>query len=173
MRRCVKIVPSLVAASLAVIIPAPPASAALCARWDPPAKVLVGRSASLSFRTYVPVSTTGGDYTLEPQAFPDYPFQVRASSPDGTTSRINMSPDSDDGQVWVGSLIPDRQGRWTLSITNLQGSDRVCYKDAVLTVEQRASSRAPTYAAIGLAAILAGLAGFALVRRRRLGLRSD
>lgn len=166
MLRTVKVVPSLVAVFLSVIVLARPASSALCARWELPQAVVVGTTASISFRTYVPVSTNGEDYTLEPHAFPDYPFRVRASAPDGTTSRINMSTDPGDDQVWVGSLTPDRPGRWTLSITNLQGGDAVCYKDATLAVEQEAGMP-PVYVGVGLVGILLGLAGFILARRRR------
>jgi len=165
MRRSFLVKAALGATCLAVLSQAIPATAALCAKWDPPPKGVTGVPASITFRTYIPIPSTGDAYTLEPHAFPDYPFRVRASSPDGAVSEIDMSPDPDAGQVWMGSLTPDRQGRWTLTITNLQDSDAACYTDAVLTVDQ-ASSDVPTYAAIGLVAILVGLAGLTLVRRR-------
>lgn len=166
--RSVLFIAAFGAVCLATLVSAPSASAALCARWDPPSRGSVGTPSTLSFRTYLPISTVGDDYTLEPRAFLDYPFRVRSASPDGTVSTINMSPDAGNGQVWVGTLTPDQQGPWTLSITNLQGSDGSCYQDAVLDVEQGVRSQAPPYVAIGLVvAICAGLASLAWIRRHR------
>ena len=177
MRRRIEMLPSLLLAFLSVIVLARSATAALCARWDPPAPGAVGSPVSISFRTYVPVTTSGDDYVLEPHAIPDYPFRVQALSPDGTASKVRMSPDSDGDRVWKGSFTPDRRGRWTLIITNIQGSDTACYTNAVLTVDGEAGGRAPTYAAIGLVVILGGITGFAWLRRRasatRQAKRSD
>jgi hypothetical protein len=98
-RRRNELMPSLLLASLSAVVLAHPATAALCATWDPPAPGVVGASASVSFRTSVPVATTGDDYVLEPHAFPDYPFRVRALSPDGAASKVSMSPDSVDDRA--------------------------------------------------------------------------
>ena len=165
-RRRIEVLPSVLLASLSVIVLARPATAALCARWDPPAPGAVGSAASISLRTFVPFTTSGDDYVLEPYAVPDYPFRVQALSPDGTRRKVGMSPDSGDDRVWKGSLIPDRQGRWTLIITNFHGSDTACYTRAVLTVDGEAGGRAPTYAAIGFVVVLGGFACFAWFRRR-------
>jgi hypothetical protein len=165
-RRRNEVMPSLLLASLSAVVLAHPATAALCATWDPPAPGVVGASASVSFRTSVPVATTGDDYVLGPHAFPDYPFRVRALSPDGAASKVSMSPDSVDDRVWRGSLTPDRQGRWTLIITNMQESDTACYTHAVLVVHGEAGDRTPTYVTVGVVMVLGGIAGFTLFRRR-------
>jgi hypothetical protein len=110
------------------------------------------------------------DVTLKPWAVPnDYPFNVRALSPEGQRSTVPVAPSSSDDRVWVGSLTPDREGEWKLTILNLQGADPPCYADEIITVEQTQQERgnpALTYAAIGLV-VVGGLAGVVLLRRRR------
>jgi hypothetical protein len=166
-RRSVRAISSLVVGFVGAIVATSPVSAALCAKWDPPAPVAVGSAASISFRTYVPVSGNGDPYNLKPRAFPDYPFQVQALSPEGGASRIDVAPSPEDDRVWVGNLTPDREGAWTLTIVDLQGADVDCYTDSILSVEQERSSLALTVAALGLVVILGGVAGFWLMSRRR------
>lgn len=168
MRRRTLAVISLAVGSLGVVVvSASPASAALCAKWDPPVQGVVGSVASISFRTYVPISTDGDAYTLEPRAFPDYPFKVHAISPQGATSMIEMAPGAEDDRRWLGDLTPDHEGPWTLTIVNLQGGDALCYGDAILMVERGPRSRTPTFAVLGFFAILGGVAGYSSMRRRR------
>jgi hypothetical protein len=170
-RRRNAVLPSLLLASLSVVVLAHPAAAALCATWDPPAPGVVGAPASVSFRTSVPVATTGDDYVLEPHAFRDYPFRVRVLSPDGAASNVSMSPDSVDDRVWRASLTPDVQGRWTLIITNMQGSDTACYTHAVLVVHGEAGDRTPTYVTVGVVMVLGASPAsrcFGGARRRRV-----
>jgi hypothetical protein len=123
----------------------------------------------VSFRTYAPIAKGRDDVTLKPWAVPDYPFRVRALSPEGQRSTVRVAPSSSDDRVWVGSLTPDQEGAWTLMILNFPGADASCYEDAVLTVEQtqqKQGNPALTYAAIGLL-VIGGFAGFALLRWRR------
>ncbi|MEX0984759.1 MAG: hypothetical protein WD096_06880 [Actinomycetota bacterium] len=162
-----KIIASLVLATASGLVFTAPASAALCARWDPPPQADEGTQVLVSFRTFVPVSTTGDDYTLEPHAFPDYPFRVQAVAPNGTISVIRMYARSDDERVWTGSFTPSQEGAWTLTIANLQGGDAACSIDATLSVEKGSGINAASYVLIALGVIVVGLAGFELVRRRR------
>jgi hypothetical protein len=142
----------------------------MCAKWDPPTGApTVGSPMILSFRTYAPIAKGLEDVTLKPWAFPEYPFRVRALSPEGKRSTVPVAPSSSDDRVWIGSFTPDREGAWTLMILNFPGADASCYADAVLTVEQTQQERgnpALTYAAI-LLVVVGGLAGVVLLRRRR------
>jgi hypothetical protein len=158
---------SLAMSCLAVMLSASPASAALCANWNSPAQGVVGSDASVSFRTFAPFSIHGDTYTLKPHAFPDYPFDIQAISPRGEASRIDMAPSTNDDQVWLGDLTPDQEGAWTLTIVNLQGADAICYRDAVLVVEEGVRSETPTFAVLGLVVILGGVASYLLMRWRR------
>jgi hypothetical protein len=142
----------------------------MCAKWDPPTGVVTLSSpVLLSFRTYAPIAKDPDDITLKPWAFPNYPFKVRAVSPEGQRSTVSVAPSSPDDGVWVGSLTPDREGAWTLTILNLEEADAPCYADAIITVEknrQEQGNRALTYAAIGVV-VVGALAGFTLLRRQR------
>jgi hypothetical protein len=174
MRRTVHLSSALFVAFVAGVAIGTPASAAMCARWDPPDVVALGSPVVVSFRTYALIAKGAGDITLKPWAVPNYAFRVRALSPGGQRSTVPVAPSSSNDRVWVGSLTPDRQGAWTLMILNFPGADASRYEDAVLTVEQtqqEGGNPASTYAAIGLV-VIGGLAGFALLIRRhrsRLG----
>ena len=118
-----------------------PASAALCARWDPPDPAAVGNSSSVSFRTYIPVSTDcGSTYKLEAHPFPDYPFRVRAVSPTGTVVTVAVAPSDEDTSQWLGQFTPDQTGSWTLHIVNLADADAACYSDMPLAVTTQTST---------------------------------
>jgi hypothetical protein len=71
--------------------------------------------------------------------------------------------------VWF--VTPDDVGNWTLTIDNLQGSDAKCYRDAVVAVEEAGTERGnPTLTYGAIAFVTMGvIAGFVLLRRRRLG----
>jgi LPXTG-motif cell wall-anchored protein len=170
LRRSVRPCSVLLVAFLATLAPGRPASAAMCARWDPPtAAPTVGSPLILSFRTYALIAKGPDDVTLKPWAVPNYPFGVQALSPGGERSTVPVAPSSSDDRVWVGSFTPDREGEWTLIILNFPGADASCYEDAVIKVEQNQheqGNQALTFAAIGLV-VIGGLAGFALLRRRR------
>ena len=169
--RCVSRVIGLIAVVFAAgVVVARPASAALCAKWDPPETTAAGTSAIVSFRTHVPISTNGDDYTLEPHAFPDYPFRVQAISPNGTAVDVSMATTGNDVLRWSGEFTADQGGSWTLIILNLQDADAPCYADMLLLVTEEATSRTLEYALVGLVA-LAAIGGFAVLRRRRVRLR--
>ena len=162
-----KVMGSLVLATASGLLLAPPASAALCARWDPPRQVDEGTQALVSFRTFLPISENGDAYRLKPHAFPDYPFRVQAISPRGEPSRIAIAPSADDNRRWLGSLTPNQEGRWTLTIVNMQGGgDEACYTDATLMVKEGARSRLPILAVLGLVVILGCVVSYLLIRRR-------
>lgn len=166
MRRRNAVLPSLLLASLSVVVLAHPAAAALCATWDPPSARSRG---SPRVRLVPHVRSCCDDRRrLRPRAarLPRLPVPGASLSPDGAASNVSMSPDSVDDRVWRGSLTPDVQGRWTLIITNMQGSDTACYTHAVLVVHGEAGDRTPTYVTVGVVMVLGGIAGFTLFRRR-------
>jgi len=145
---------------------ASPASAALCARWNPPEQTSVGNSASISFRTYLPVSTGANSYSLEPHPFPKYHFRVMALSPTGTEVPVAMAPSDEGSLQWLGEFTPDRAGSRTLHIANLSDADAACYEDVSLEVTEGSRGLEWTYLLIGFAAILALAAVAGLLKRR-------
>ncbi len=155
-----------VVAAVGVAVPAP-ASAAVCAQWDPPDTAAVGRPASISFRTYAPLSTDGGDYALDTQPFPDYPFRVQAVSPNRTVVKVEMRPTSTNESRWSGRFTPEQAGSWVLHIVNLEDADAACYADVRLVISAARSSFVATYALIGLVTI-AAIGALAVLRRRRV-----
>jgi hypothetical protein len=83
---------ALLIALFAALAIAPPASAAMCARWDRRTGVVaLGSPVPVSFRTYVPTAKRPDDLTLKPWAFPEYPFRVRALSPEGKRSTVPVA----------------------------------------------------------------------------------
>jgi hypothetical protein len=153
------------------IIVASPASAALCARWDPPEAASRGRSASISFGTYAPVSTGGATYRLEPHPFPDYPFRVLAVSPTGSGVSVDVAPTDSDGSQWSGAFTPDEGGSWTLQIANLADADAACYADIPLDVTEASWGSRLIYAMIGLT-MVALIGGLVILGRRRARVRA-
>ncbi len=154
--RLVRRAAPIIAAVAAVLVigDAGPASAALCARWsDHPGTVSADSAASISFQTFVPVSTRDGRYRLDPFAL-DYPFRVRAISPDGRIEPIRVAPSSENAQTWRGSFVPNQSGTWSLAIENLTGSEAECYEDASLRV---VAAPGPTPASPAVTLGLAGL----------------
>lgn len=165
MRRRNAVLPSLLLALSVVVLAASSGGRAVCHMGPTGAR----SCGSLRVRLVPHVRSCCDDRRrLRPRAarLPRLPFRVRALSPDGAASNVSMSPDSVDDRVWRGSLTPDVQGRWTLIITNMQGSDTACYTHAVLVVHGEAGDRTPTYVTVGVVMVLGGIAGFTLFRRR-------
>jgi hypothetical protein len=152
--------------TFASVIVASPASAALCARWNPPEQTSVGNSVSISFRTYAPVSTGANSYSLEPRPFPKYRFRVMALSPGGTEVPVAMVPSDEGSLQWLGEFIPDRAGSWTLHIANLSDAEAACYEDVSLEVTEGPHGLEWTYLLIGFGAICAIGAGVVVLGRR-------
>jgi len=160
---------SLVLGVLLVIAWPSQSIAAYCAEWAEPPHVEVGETISVSFRTYVPIASGGDRSTLEPRPIADYPFSVRAVAPDGSARSIDVDRSTESDLDWVGSLTPDQDGAWTLTISNFQASDPACYVDATLMVEEASGHRPPTVLAVVLASILGAAGALALVLARRRG----
>jgi len=129
------VIGSLFLAIIVSIATMRPASAALCAGWETRKAATAGSRVSISFRTYVPIPSDGS-YTLEPRAFPSYPFRVQVVSPDGDARRVPVHPDVNRPTVWSGSFSPERPGSWRLQILNLADADAACYSDSVLLVNE-------------------------------------
>jgi hypothetical protein len=154
---------SLAAAVGIVLVGAGVASSALCARWELLPSTPESHRVIVAFRTYLPVSTEDGGYTLEPHSFPSYPFRVLALPPDGAAIEVAVSPER--GDRWVGSFVPATAGSWTLRITNLRGSEARCYRDGLLRVGD--TRQRNLWIGIVAAVAVATSAGLLLARRSR------
>jgi len=89
-----------------------------------------GQLIEVQLRTYVPVPASALDLEVPADhpaptgllsvlfPFPDYPFRVTATGPDGAGHVLMLTPDPADLTLRRGWLRPDDVGRWVMRIEN-------------------------------------------------------
>ena len=164
----------------ALLTLAPPADGAMCIQWRSRTRFEVGATAPVVFETAVPT-----EHGVRPWPFPDYPFSVTATAPDGRVLRISVVPES--RTRWRGDVTLDVPGIWLIASPNFPG-DTPC--GPVLRIVAGEGSAAPplslplerihestlaepgagrsSVALLGSAAVVAGVIATLILRRHTL-----
>ena len=134
-----------------------------------PVQGVVGMPIEVLLRTYAPVNADDLGLPQPSLAYPapsglwnvlypvaEYPFDVAAHGPTGETTKVELFRDLSDASLWRGTVTPDVAGEWTITVSNLPGSEPTRFVVA-------AREPGPDPAQAGLVGLMLGVALGALL----------
>ena len=143
-----------------------------------PAEGVVGRPIEVLVRTFVPIGEGESDLPIPSFAYPapsglwnvlfpvaDYPFDVTASTEDGTAIPLTLARDPSDATLWRGTFTPTTSGLWTISVRNFGTAS----PGASARVPVVPGETVPLAAVIGVVGLAIGLMLGRIVGRRQRG----
>lgn len=143
-----------------------------------PAEGVVDRPAEVLLRTFAPVGEGVAALPVPSLPYPaasglwnvlypidDYPFDVLATSEDGTRIAVLLSRDVSDATVWRGTFTPTESGDWTVVVRNFPTGE----PGASARVSVAGSQDTPPAVVVVLASLLVGVLLGLLLGRARLG----
>lgn len=131
-----------------------------------PPEGVVGRPVEVLLRTFAPVGEGVAALPVPSLPYPaasglwnvlypiaDYPFDVMATSEDGTRMAVLLSRDRSDATVWRGTFTPTESGDWTVVVRNFPTGE----PGASARVSVAPSQDAPPPLVVALVSLLTGI----------------
>lgn len=114
-KRRVVLLALLLSTSLLAQTPIPAKAAVSYRIWTEPAAPIVGQATTIYVATVWPASHPP-DANSQPMAMAEFPWDFVVDSPGGTRTKIELTHDRVEGNLWSGTFTFSEPGKWVVGL---------------------------------------------------------